>query len=138
MLEHSSHCLSGCASLVLPLLVSLCNHFFFRAPVLQLGFKTLHVLPSHLRGFQVMPRALRTMQSSSLLPDALPRSCIPYHPWRPLPCQQQNLCLSLLSAGVSVSQGVGRGEEPLVSPDIVPGCCSLVLLPCLEWEESQW
>lgn len=135
MLEHSSHCLSGFASLVLPLLVSLHNHFFLQAPILQLG---LHVLLSRLRGFQVVTRALRTIQSFSLLPDALPTSCIPYHPWRPLGCQQQNLRLSFLSAGVSVSQGVGRGEEPLVSPDIVPGCCFLVLLPCLEWEESQW
>lgn len=46
-------------------------------------------------------------------------------------------CLSFLSAGVSVSQGDGGGEEPLVSQDAVPGCCFLVLLPCLEWEDSQ-
>lgn len=67
------------------------------------------------------------MQSSSLLPDALPRSHIPDHPWRPLGCQQQSL--SSLSAGVSVSQGDGGGEEPLVSQDTVPGCCLLVLSP---------
>jgi len=46
-------------------------------------------------------------------------------------------CLSFLSAGFGVSQGDGGGEEPLVSQDTVAGCCSLVLLPCPEWEGSR-
>lgn len=127
LVEHSSHCRSTCASLVLLLLVLLHSHFGFQVPLLQLGSKIpIHVLLSHLRGFQVITRAVGTVRSSSLLPGALPivLGC----PW----LVSSKTCLSFLSARVSVSQGSGGGEEPLVIQDKVAGCCFLVLLPGLE------
>lgn len=127
MVEQSSRCRSACASLALPLLVLLHNHFSFQVLLLQLGLKVpIYVLLSHLGGFQVMTRAIGTMRSSSLLPGALP--IILGHPW----LVSSKACLSFLSAGVSMSQGDGGGEELLVIQDTVSVCCLLVLLPGLE------
>lgn len=61
-------------------------------PLSQLGSKHhFHMPLSPLRGSRV--QSIQTVPSSSQLPRALPRSCIPCHPWRPLGC------LSVLSAG---------------------------------------
>lgn len=84
LLEHRSRCLPNLASLVLPLLVPLHNHFYSKLRFYNSGSKShCHVLLCHLRGFQVMTRALGTVQRSSPLPDALPGSGVPYHPWGP-------------------------------------------------------
>lgn len=124
-LEHRSRCLSDVALLLVPLH----NHFYSKLRFYNSGSKShRRVLLCHLRGFQVVTRALGTVQRSSPLPDALPGSGVPYRPWRPAAVSSE-APLSFLSAGASGSQGDGGGEEPLVSQEAVPGCCHPVPRP---------